>query len=325
MHDYLLSLFLGIVEGFTEFLPVSSTAHLRITEALLHIHLDDPFWKMYSIVIQLGAILCLPIYFRARIARFLDTVQTASIMLTLVLLLWFPYCLLCLPEWFAAFKRALTGPRSNDDKSSALTHPLSLVMIAFVCTAVPSLLLTKLIGKHLESLTVMGVSLLVGGVVMWIVDAYFGSPRTVGRHMTERMEDVSLVQAIWIGICQVASAVFPGTSRSMSTIAAGQVAGMSRTAALEFSFFLSMPTMIAATGYDLLKTFHPKHGAEALGRMPADGHEWTVLVIGFVVSFIVALAVVAWFMNWVRQRGFTPFAIYRIVVGIAVLVWVMRG
>jgi undecaprenyl-diphosphatase len=241
-------------------------------------------------VIQLGAILCLPIYFRARIARFLST-----------------------------FPRGERGDRTS------LTHPLSLVMIAFVCTAVPSLLLTKLIGKHLESLTVMGVSLLAGGVIMWIVDAHFGSPRTVGRHMTERTEDVSLFQAIWIGICQVASAVFPGTSRSMSTIAAGQVAGMSRTAALEFSFFLSMPTMIAATGYDLLKTFHPKHGAEALGRMPIDAHEWIVLVIGFVVSFIVALAVVAWFMNWVRQRGFTPFAIYRIIVGIAVLVWVMRG
>jgi undecaprenyl-diphosphatase len=290
LHDYLLSVLLGIVEGLTEFLPVSSTAHLRISEALLHIHLDDPFWKMYSIVIQLGAILCLPIYFRARIARFLST-----------------------------FPRGERGDRTW------LTHPLSLVMIAFVCTAVPSLLLTKLIGKHLESLTVMGVSLLVGGIVMWIVDAYFGSPRTVGRHMTERMEDVSLVQAVWIGICQVASAVFPGTSRSMATIAAGQVAGMSRTAALEFSFFLSMPTMIAATGYDLLKTFHPKHGAEALGRMPIDGHEWTILIIGFVISFFVALAVVAWFMNWVRQRGFAPFAIYRIVVGIAVLVWVMRG
>ena len=290
LHDYLLSVLLGIVEGLTEFLPVSSTAHLRISEALLHIHLDDPFWKMYSIVIQLGAILCLPIYFRARIARFLSTF-----------------------------------PRGERQDRTVLTHPLSLVMIAFVCTAVPSLLLTKLIGKHLESLTVMGVSLLVGGIIMWIVDAYFGSPRTVGRHMTERMEDVSLTQAVWIGICQVASAVFPGTSRSMSTIAAGQVAGMSRTAALEFSFFLSMPTMIAATGYDLLRTFHPKHGAEALGRMPIDGHEWTILLIGFVISFVVALAVVAWFMNWVRQRGFTPFAIYRIIVGIAVLVWVMRG
>jgi undecaprenyl-diphosphatase len=290
LHDYLLSFFLGIVEGLTEFLPVSSTAHLRISEALLHIQLDDPFWKMYSIVIQLGAILCLPIYFRSRIGRFFST---------------FP-----------------NGERQD---RTALTHPLTLVMIAFVCTAIPSLLFTKIIGKHLESLTVMGVSLLVGGIVMWIVDAHFGSPRSVGRHMTERMEDVSLFQAIWIGICQVASAVFPGTSRSMSTIAAGQVSGMSRTAALEFSFFLSMPTMIAATGYDLLKTFHPKHGQEALGRMPVDGHEWIILFIGFVVSFIVALVVVAWFMNWVRRRGFTPFAIYRIVVGIAVLVWVMRG
>jgi undecaprenyl-diphosphatase len=290
LHDYLLSFLLGIVEGLTEFLPVSSTAHLRITEALLHIHLDDPFWKMYTIVIQLGAILCLPIYFRSRIARFLSTF-----------------------------------PHGERDDRTALTHPLTLVMIAFVCTAIPSLLLTKVIGKHLESLTVMGVSLLVGGIVMWIVDAHFGSPRSVGRHMTERMEDVSLVQAIWIGICQVASAVFPGTSRSMSTIAAGQVSGMSRTAALEFSFFLSMPTMVAATGYDLLRTFHPKHGGEALGRMPVDGHEWIILLIGFVVSFIVALAVVAWFMNWVRRRGFTPFAIYRIIVGIAVLVWVMKG
>src|SRR5256885_5722857 len=290
MYDYLLSVFLGIVEGLTEFLPVSSTAHLRICEALQHIHLDEPFWKMYSIVIQLGAILCLPIYFRARIARFLSTF-----------------------------------PRGERQDRTALTHPLSLVMIAFVVTSIPSWLLHKKIGDNLENMHVIGWSLLVGGVVMWVIDAYFGSPRTVGRHMTERMEDVSLVQAIWIGICQIASAVFPGTSRSMSTIAAGQVAGMSRTAALEFPFCLSMPTMIAATGYDLLRTFHPKHGAEALGRMPIDGHEWTVLLIGFIISFVVALGVVAWFMNWVRQRGFTPFAIYRIVVGIAVLVWVMKG
>jgi undecaprenyl-diphosphatase len=289
LHDYLLSVFLGIVEGLTEFLPVSSTAHLRITEALLNIHLDDPFWKMYSIVIQLGAILCLPIYFRSRITKFLGTF-----------------------------------PRGERHDRTALTHPLTLVLIAFVFTAVPSLLLTKVIGKHLESLTVMGASLLIGGIVMWIVDALFGAPRPGSGFKTERMEEVSLPQAIWIGICQVASAVFPGTSRSMSTIAAGQVAGMSRPAALEFSFFLSMPTMVAATGYDLLKTLHPRHG-EPLGRMPMNGQEWIVLVIGFVVSFIVALAVVAWFMSWVRRRGFTPFAIYRIIVGIAVLVWVMEG
>ena len=289
MNEYLLSVFLGIVEGLTEFLPVSSTAHLRICEKLLGLDLGDGYWKMYSIVIQLGAILCLPIYFRSRIAKFIST---------------FPH-----------------GERGD---RTAANHPLTLVMIAFVVTAIPAFLLTKIIGKHLESLVIMGWALLIGGIIMWIVDALYGSTRTLGRHQTERVEEMSVPQAVWIGICQIASAVFPGTSRSMSTIAAGQLAGMSRSSALEFSFFLSIPTMVAATGYDLLRTLRPKHGTP-LGTMPADAHHWIVLIIGFVVSFVVALAVVAWFMNWVRHRGFTPFAIYRIVVGIAVLVWVMKG
>ena len=289
MHDYWLSLLLGVVEGLTEFLPVSSTAHLRISEHLLNISLADGYWKMYSVVIQLGAILCLPIYFRSRISRFLST---------------FPH-----------------GERND---STALTHPLTLVLIAFVCTAIPSLLLTKVIGKHLESLYVMGISLVVGGVIMWIVDAMFGPAPAGNRHKTERMEEVSPLQAIWIGLCQNFSAVFPGTSRSMSTITAGQLAGMSRPSALEFSFFLSMPTMAAATVYDLYKTLHAHKGETALGRMPMNSHEWMVLVVGFVVSFIVALIVVAWFMNWVRRRGFAPFAIYRIIVGAAVLFWLAR-
>lgn len=285
MHDYLLSILLGIIEGLTEFLPVSSTAHLRIAEKLLGIDLSNGFWKMYSIVIQLGAILSLLIYFRSRIARFLSTF-----------------------------------PRGDRNDRTWANHPLTLVAIAFLCTAIPAFLLTKIIGKHLESLVVMGWSLLFGGIVMWIVDVLFGTPRTGSRYATERVEEMTDLQAIWIGICQIASAVFPGTSRSMATISAGQLAGMSRSSALEFSFFLSIPTMIAATGYELFRTFHPKHG-EPLGTMPANGQEWTVLVIGFVVSFIVALAVVAWFLHWVRQRGFVPFAVYRIIVGVAVLYW----
>jgi len=288
LNDYLLSVLLGVIEGVTEFLPVSSTAHLRIAEDLLRIHLDDPFWKMYSIVIQLGAILCLPIYFRARITQFL-----------------------------------VTFPRGEHNDRTALNHPLTLTLIAFVLTAGPAYLLTKVIGKNLESLWVMGWSLLVGGIIMWIVDAMFGTPRGSG-YRTEHMEEMTLFQAAWIGICQVASAVFPGTSRSMSTISAGQLVGMSRPSALEFSFFLSMPTMAAATLYTLVRTLHPKHG-EPLGRMPVNPHEWAVLIIGFLVSFLVAWAVVAWFMNWVRKRGFAPFAVYRIIVGIAVLVWVWRG
>jgi undecaprenyl-diphosphatase len=293
LNAYLLSIVLGIIEGLTEFLPVSSTAHLRIAESLLHINLADGYWKMYTIVIQLGAILCLPIYFRVRIAKFLSTF-----------------------------------PLGENGDRNALTHPLGLTLIAFVVTAVPAFLLTKVIGKHLESLHIMGMSLLIGGIVMWIVDAINArgeklGPNAPSRIRTWSMETMSLGQAIWIGACQILSAVFPGTSRSMSTIAAGQIAGMSRASALEFSFFLSIPTMVVATCYDLLKSLRGK-GANPIGVSQIDAHGWIVLAIGFVVSFVVAYAAVAWFMAWVRKRGFVPFAIYRIIVGALVLIYAAR-
>lgn len=294
MNVYLLSILLGIIEGLTEFLPVSSTAHLRIAESLFHVSLSDGYWKMYTIVIQLGAILCLPIYFRSRIAKLLST-----------------------------FPRGERGDRT------VLTHPLSLTIIAFVVTAIPAFLLTKLIGKHLESLHIMGMSLLIGGIVMWIVDAMNAKSEKLGpqgsgtRIHTWHMEEMSLPQAIWIGACQILSAVFPGTSRSMSTIAAGQLAGMSRASALEFSFFLSIPTMVVATCYDLLKSLRGKD-ANPIGVSHIDAHGWIVLAIGFVVSFLVAYAAVAWFMAWVRKRGFAPFAVYRIVIGSLVLAFAAK-
>jgi undecaprenyl-diphosphatase len=284
MHEYLLSVFLGFVEGLTEFLPVSSTAHLRICEALLHIDLHDGFWKMYTIVIQLGAILALPVYFWHRILQFVRTF-----------------------------------PRGERGNRTVLTHPLSLTLIAFVVTAVPVWALTKQIGKNLENLWVMALALLIGGIVMWIVDAVFTRPRTM------HMEEMTLPQAVWIGAAQILSAIFPGTSRSMCTIAAGQVAGLSRPAALEFSFFLSMPTMLVATGFDFLKAVVPHHHETDIVPLAMNSHEWIVLAIGFIVSFFVALAVVAWFMNWVRARGFVPFAIYRIVFGIGLLTLLMCG
>jgi undecaprenyl-diphosphatase len=294
LNEFLLSILLGIVEGITEFLPVSSTAHLRIFEQLSgQVNLHDPYWKMYSIVIQLGAILTLPIYFRERISKFLST---------------FP-----------------SGERGD---RTVLTHPLSLVLTAFLVTAGPSFLLAKVIGKHLESLTIIGTSLLVGGIVMWIVDALHARAEKAGEASGSaikvwHMEDMHLGHAIWIGACQILSAVFPGTSRSMSTIAAGQIAGMSRSSALEFSFFLSMPTMAVATLYELLKSARAK-GEDALTVGHMTGHQWTILAIGFVVSFLVAYGSVAWFMAWVRKHGFVPFAVYRIVVGAAVLFWVSR-
>jgi len=294
LNHYLLSLILGIVEGLTEFLPVSSTAHLRISEALLHISLTNGYWKMYTIVIQLGAILCLPVYFWGRIVKFVSTF-----------------------------------PRGENGDRNWLTHPLGLTAVAFVVTAIPAFLMTKIIGKHLESLTIMGYSLLIGGVVMWIVDAMNARAEAAGPEAPQtrihiwKMEAMSLGQAVWIGACQILSAVFPGTSRSMSTIAAGQIAGMSRASALEFSFFLSMPTMAAATLYDLFKSLRGK-GENPIGVSQIDPHGWVVLAIGFVVSFIVAYGSVAWFLAWVRKHGFVPFAVYRIIAGVLVLVFMTR-
>ena len=262
---------------------------------LMHVPLSSGYWKMYSIVIQLGAILVLPIYFRSHIAKLLST-------------------------W----------PEGENHDCDYLTHPLSLVMIAFVITAGPAFLLTKVIGKNLESIKVMGWALLIGGIVMWVIDAMKApwekaGPDAPGSPIhTWKMDDVHGGQAIWIGACQILSAVFPGSSRSMCTIAAGQIAGMSRAAALEFSFFLSMPTMALATLYTLYKSVRGKDEANPIGVAEISSHEWVILAIGFVVSFIVAYGAVAWFMAWVRKRGFAPFAIYRIILGITVLWWATR-
>jgi undecaprenyl-diphosphatase len=268
------------VEGLTEFLPVSSTAHLRVTEALMKIPLNDPYWSMYTIVIQVGAILALVLLFLSRIVDFMRTF-----------------------------------PTGQDGKRNWLNHPISLTLIAFAFTSVPALLLHKWSEKNLGSLKGMALALLIGGVVMWIVDLWAARRES----STRDVEDMNLLQAIWIGLCQTLSAVFPGTSRSMSTIAAGQIAGLDRPAALEFSFLLSIPTMIAATGWDLIKEVHSSHGAAAHVDMTAD--RWIVLFIGTSVSFIVALGVVEWFLFWVRKHGFTIFAVYRILLGAALLLW----
>jgi undecaprenyl-diphosphatase len=286
LNPYLQSVLLGIVEGLTEFLPVSSTAHLRISEALMKIPLDDAYWKMYTIVIQFGAIVALCLLFLVRIVDFMRTF-----------------------------------PKGENGDRNWLNHPISLTLIAFGFTSVPALLLHKWSEKNLGSIQAMAIALLLGGIVMWIIDAWASRREPTTTHI----EEMSLPQAIWIGLCQTLSAVFPGTSRSMSTIASGQLVGLDRPSALEFSFLLSIPTMTAATCWDLLKELHPSKAAEAAGAAVAhvvmNPERWIVLIIGIVVSFFVALGVVEWFLRWVRKHGFTMFAIYRILLGGALLIW----
>jgi undecaprenyl-diphosphatase len=287
LNVYIVSVILGIVEGLTEFLPVSSTAHLRIAEALLKINLDDAYWKMYTIVIQAGAIFALLLLYLARIL-----------------------------EFFRTF------PRGERRDRNFITHPLSLTILAFICTSIPALLLRKWSERNLGSILAMALALLIGGILMWVVDAWASryEPHTI------HVEEIGMGQAVWIGLCQALSAIFPGTSRSMSTIAAGQLVGMDRPTALEFSFLLSIPTMIAATAWDLWKEVLHHGKAAAEGAAPAahvvmNTQNWIVLAIGFVVSFIVAFGVVEWFLAWVRRHGFVPFAVYRILLGIALLIW----
>ena len=286
MSPYFLSVLLGIVEGLTEFLPVSSTAHLRIAEALMKIPLDDPYWQMYTIVIQVGAILALGVLYLERIVNFIRTF-----------------------------------PRGENGDRDWFNHPITLVFIALICTSIPALLLHKWSEKNLGSLNAIAIALLVGGIVMWIIDTWSSSREAFTTHV----EEMTFLQAAWIGLCQTCSAVFPGTSRSMSTIAAGQLADLDRPAALEFSFLLSIPTMIAATCWDLFKEVHPSEVALVAGggaaHVTMNSERWIVLLIGTGVSFIVALGVVEWFLHWVRKHGFTVFAIYRILLGGALLIW----
>lgn len=320
MNDYVRSVILGIVEGLTEFLPVSSTAHIRVAQEVLGISMTNEYWKTYAIVIQLGAILSVVVYFRRRLVEFIST-------------------------W----------PRGREGDKTMLTHPLSLVLLSFIVTALPCYVIDKKIGDNLESFTVIGWALLVGGCAMWAIDVFAAKRERLARAaadapplesvpgdrsvttapadfeaappkleyqpkqrgLTWRLEDVGLLQAIFIGAAQILAAAFPGTSRSMSTIAAGQIAKLSRPAALEFSFFLSIPVMFAATGYKLLGTLLKARKGTLEYQM--DSHHWGVLIVGLAVSFVVALAVIHWFMQWVRSRGFVPFAIYRILAGCAVL------
>lgn len=292
MNIYLQAIVIGIVEGLTEFLPVSSTAHIRFTQELLGIPKDDEYWKMFAVVIQLGAILSVVAYFWNRLLTFIRDFLSPN----------------------SSIEAELSDLKSQRSVNKIWwQHPLSLVLLAFVVTAVPCFLIDKTIGENLENFTMMSFALIIGGIAMWLVDVFFSH-----RATTLEVEQVSWRQAVFIGLSQILAAAFPGTSRSMSTIAGGQLVGLSRPAALEFSFFLSIPVMFAATLFKLLQFLikQPIH---------LNAQLWMVLAIGFVTSFFVALAVIAWFMHWVRQKGFTLFAVYRIVAGIAALYWFRKA
>jgi len=258
----LKTIVMGIVEGLTEFLPISSTGHLIIVGGVLQFDASigsKALADTFEVFIQLGAIIAVMLYF-------------ARDLISLV-------------------------KRAPSDKSAQ--RLLIAVAVAFVPAAIIGVLLNNLIDKYLFSPFTVGIALVVGGIIMLLVERWV---QTRKQPITT-LDRVDLKQGLGIGIAQIAS-LFPGMSRSASTIVGGLLMGLDRSTALRFSFYLSIPTMVAATLYKLVKEINTINGS----AVPA-------FVLGAVVSFAVAIVVIKWFLGYVAKHDLRPFAWYRLALG----------
>lgn len=277
MNDLLKAVILGVVEGITEFLPISSTGHLLLVQRWMGIDLEhSPFWKMFTVVIQFGAILSVMVYFWSRIIALLKSTFRPG-------------------GW----------------------RPLLAIVIGTAPVLVIGYLLKDWIDQNMGSPWIIVGALGIGGILMLIAESF---------HLTvsaEKLEQVTPLQAVLVGLAQVLAAVFPGTSRSAATIIGGLFTGLSRAGAAEFSFFLAIPAMAAASGYNLLKTYK-----QLLNGSFTDvqGNPRLILAVGCIVSFLVAWASIAFLMRLIRTRTFKGFAWYRIALAIvvAVVLWKQR-
>lgn len=253
------TIIIAIVEGLTEFLPVSSTGHMIIAQNLLGMESTE-FVKAFTVNIQFGAIL------------------------SVVVLYW------------KRFFQSLNFYRN--------------LLIAFVPAAVIGFLAGDFIDSMLENVWVVASMLVIGGIVMLFVDKWFANE--------EKDQEMNWKRSLKVGFFQTI-AMIPGVSRSMATIVGGMSTGLSRKNAAEFSFFLAVPTMAAASGYKLLKLFLEPEGAAMLGE------NLTTLLIGNLVAFVVAMAAIKFFISFLTKYGFKAFGYYRIIVGVLILVLLLTG
>jgi undecaprenyl-diphosphatase len=259
--NILQSIVVAVVEGLTEFIPVSSTGHMIITEKLLGIP-DDDFTKMFTVAIQLGAILAVVVLYHKKFFQF---------------------------------------------------HNLSFY-IKLIVGVIPAIILgflfSEKIDNLLESTTTVAVSLLLGGLVLLFIDKLFNNPTIHDE------KETSYINAFVIGIWQCLAMV-PGVSRSAASIIGGMQQKLTRSAAAEFSFFLAVPTMLSATGYKLLKYYKDHQGF--------NSSELGLLAIGNVVAFIVAMIAIRFFIGFLKKYGFRVWGVYRIIVGVALLLLIRFG
>lgn len=271
------AIILAIVEGLTEFLPVSSTGHMIITRDLMGMPADDAYTNAFIVIIQFGAILSVVALY-----------------------------------WKRFFKLNHTPAPAGSTPLKAFLHKWDFywkLFVAFIPAMVIGAAANNLIDKMLGSVMVVAIMLVIGGVFMLFCDKIFnrGSDKT---EITEK-------RAFNIGLFQCI-AMIPGVSRSMATIVGGMAQGLSRRKAAEFSFFLAVPTMFAATCLDLLKLY--MHGGIAI---LADN--LFTLAVGFVVAFLVAMAAIKGFVDFLTKYGFMAFGVYRIIIGGAIIAWLLMG
>ena len=271
------TIIIAIVEGLTEFLPVSSTGHMIITQNILGVE-STPFVKAFTFIIQFGAILSVVVLYWKRFFKLNHTPA---------------------PEGAGAFRRFL--------------HKYDFywkLFVAFIPAAVLGLLFSDAIDAMLESVEVVAITLILGGIFMLFSDKIFNK----GSEKTELTEK----RAFCIGLFQCISMI-PGVSRSMATIVGGMAQKLTRKAAAEFSFFLAVPTMLAATLFKMLKIFTEENGVQILKE------NLDTLIIGNAVAFVVAMLAIKFFINFVTKYGFKAFGWYRIIVGGAILVMLLTG
>lgn len=271
------TIIIAIIEGLTEFLPVSSTGHMIITQNILGVESSE-FVKAFTFIIQFGAILSVVVLYWKRFFRLNNTPA---------------------PMGSNAMQRFL--------------HKYDFywkLFVAFIPAAILGLLFNDLIDEMLESVVVVAVTLIIGGIFMLFCDRIFnkGSEKT---QLTEK-------RAFWIGLFQCISMI-PGVSRSMATIVGGMAQKLTRKAAAEFSFFLAVPTMFAATLFKMLEIFMKPNGWDIIKE------NMGILLIGNIVAFIVAMAAIKFFIGFVTKYGFKAFGWYRIIIGGIILVMLMTG
>lgn len=278
MSELLAALLLGIIEGITEFLPISSTGHLLIAERWLG-HRSD----LFNIGIQAGAILAVVLIYRQRLLQLVQGIL---------------------------HRDQSTLPTIDGDTPRAYAFKLAA---AFIVTAVLGLVVKKLGFELPETVSPIAWALIIGGVWMVVAEYFAGRRAAV---LGERGRITWLV-AILVGVAQVVAGVFPGTSRSASTIFVALLAGTTRrSSATEFAFLVGIPTMFAASGYELIDVFRSGQAA----------HEpWDLFAVAFVASAITAFIAVKWLLGYIQSHRFTVFAVYRVLLGVALLLFLPSG